>query len=375
MSPIYLDVSAAVHRRAGLGRYADSLARALIAARPDAFALFYNRERNAGLPAGFPSVPTRTVALGYKPWRSLVLLAQMLRLSLNRVVPDVRLFHAMEHLLLPLRDVPTVLTVHDLIFRYLPEHHKAMNRAYLSLAMPLFCRRASHIITVSNASKQDLIAAYQVPSNKISVIYEAADPRFGPQPAELVEAVRVRYGLPSAFVLYVGTIEPRKNLVRLLDAWQALYQKQEAPPLVLIGRRGWLADDFFAALERCPVRDGVVLTGYVEDDDLPALYAAATLFVWPSLYEGFGLPPLEAMASGVAVACANTSSLPEVVGDAALLFDPHSPEALESALRSLCSDADLRAEFRYRGFKRAQEFSWERAARETLALYDTLIST
>ena len=185
--------------------------------------------------------------------------------------------------------------------------------------------------------------------------------------------MRAHYSLPDDFLLYVGTIEPRKNLTRLLHAWEPLYRAGEAPPLVIVGRRGWLSDDFYAALEASPARDAVIFTGYVADADLPALYAAATAFVFPSLYEGFGLPPLEALAVGTPVICSNTSSLPEVVGDAALTFDPTAEEEIAAALQHITGDAELRADLRERGLRRAAQFSWERAAREPLAVYLNLL--
>ncbi len=369
---ITLDLSAAVHRRAGLGRYAESLARALYALVPEELACFYNAERDIAPLAGLEHLPTHTVALGYKPWRMLIWAGQLARIPFNRLIPDATLFHATEHLLLPLRNIPTVLTVHDLIFRHLPEHHKRLNRWYLNATMPLYCRRARHIIAVSEATRQDLIAAYGVPPEKITVVLEAADPQFTPQPPERIAAARERYGLPERYLLFVSTIEPRKNLTRLLRAWEPLYLAKEAPPLVIVGKRGWLAEDFYAALEASPAREGVLFTGYIADGDLPALYSGATAFTFPSLYEGFGLPPLEAMACGAPVLCANTSSLPEVVGDAALTVDPTSVDAIRDGLRRLLSDAELRADLRTRGIARAAQFSWERAARETLALYRSI---
>ncbi|MDY7079298.1 MAG: glycosyltransferase, partial [Chloroflexota bacterium] len=174
---IYLDVSAAVHHRAGLGRYAESLAHALVAQPTNQLplSLFYNRERGIEPLVGLEHLPARTVALGYKPWRMLVWMGQLARISFDRLLPGAELFHATEHLLLPLRAVPTVLTVHDLIFRHLPEHHKPLNRWYLNLTMPLYCRRATHIIAISECTRRDLIAAYSLPPEKITVIHEAAD--------------------------------------------------------------------------------------------------------------------------------------------------------------------------------------------------------
>ncbi len=371
---ITLDISAAVHHRAGLGRYAASLSHALTRLIPDELAFFYNAEQGIQPLPGLEHYPTRTVALGYKPWRMLVWLGQLARVPYNRLVPDATLFHATEHLLLPVRGVPTVLTVHDLIFRHLPEHHKPLNRWYLNATLPLYCRRADHIIVVSEATRRDLMAAYNLPAEKITVIHEAADPRFKLPAPGAVARVRMSYGLPEEYLLYVGTIEPRKNLPRLLHAWEPLYMAGEAPPLVIVGRRGWLADDFYAALERSPCREAVQFTGYVRDEDLPALYAGATAFVFPSLYEGFGLPLLEAMACGTPVACSNGSSLPEVVGDAALTFDPTEVAEITQALRRLLHEPELRESLRERGLQRAAQFSWERAARETLAVYRKLLS-
>jgi glycosyltransferase involved in cell wall biosynthesis len=368
----YVDVSAAVHRRAGLGRYAENLARGLAGLIPDRLALFYNRERGIVPLAGLERLPTRTVALGYKPWRMLVWLGQLASVGFNRLVPDAGLFHATEHLLLPLRGVPAVLTVHDLIFRHLPEHHKPLNRWYLNLTMPLYCRRAAHIIAVSEQTRRDVIQAYGVPAGRISVIPEAAAPGFAPAWPSAVEAARARYHLPAHYLLTVGTLEPRKNLVRLLAAWEPLYQAGAAPPLVIAGRRGWLYDSFFAALERSPARGGVVLTDYVDEADLPALYSGADLFIMASLYEGFGLPPLEAMACGLPVVCSNASSLPEIVGEAALLFDPHSVEALADALERALAEPDLRADLRNRGLLRARQFTWDATARQTLAVYQSV---
>ena len=370
---IYLDISAAVHRRAGLGRYAESLARALVAARPNRYALFYNQERGVEPLAGLEHLPARTVALGYKPWRMLIWLGQLARVGLDRFLPNAELYHATEHLLLPLRAAPTVLTVHDLIFRRFPAHHKPLNRWYLNLTLPLYCRRANHIIAVSECTRRDLIAAYHLPPQKITVIDEAAAPRFRLQPPDTVAAVRARYRLPDRYLIFVSTIEPRKNLARLLAAFETLRAEGLTDSLVIVGRRGWLYDDFFARLERSPARDAVIFPGYVPDADLPPLYAGAQACVFPSLYEGFGLPVLEAMACGTPVVTSSTSSLPEVGGDAALYFDPADVEQITETTRRLLRDPALREEMRARGLEQAARFSWARAAKETQAVYDAVL--
>ncbi len=370
---VYFDISAAVHRRAGLGRYAESLARGLLPLLGEELAFFYNREAGIEPLAGLEHVPSRTVSLGYKPWRMLVWLGQAGRVGFNRLLPGARLYHATEHLLMPLRGIPTVLTVHDLIFRRYPAHHKPLNRTYLNATLPLFCRRAGHIIAVSEQTKRDVMAAYGVPAAKISVIYEAADRRFRPQPPEVVAEVRARYSLPPRYVLFVGTIEPRKNLGRVLAAFERLHREGLTDALVIVGKRGWLYDDFFAQLEASPAREAVIFPGFVPDADLPAIYAGSQAVAFPSEFEGFGLPVLEGMASGAPVICSNTSSLPEVAGDAALLVDPLDTDALAAALRRVLADPALAADLRSRGYAQAARFSWPRAAQETVAVYERLL--
>jgi glycosyltransferase involved in cell wall biosynthesis len=371
---IYIDISAAVHGRAGLGRYAESLARALVQEHPKRFVFFYNRDRETSPLAGLERVPTRTVCAGYKPWRMAVWLGQFLGLGFERLVPEAELYHATEHLLLPLRRVPTVLTVHDLIYHLFPEHHKPLNFWFLNRAMPLFVQRARAVIAVSESTKQDLIRCYGVHPDKITVVHEAAAPHFRPASPEAIAAVRTRYGLPEGFVLTVGTIEPRKNLSRLLDALQRLRQKGDDARLVVVGSKGWLFEGFFRRLEELQLGDAVLLPGYVPDVDLPAVYSAATLCVLPSLYEGFGLSVLEAMACGTAVVCSRASSLPEVSGDAARYFDPTDVEEMAEAIGTVWHDEALRAEMGRRGLAQAARFSWARAAEETMAVYQRAMS-
>jgi glycosyltransferase involved in cell wall biosynthesis len=305
----------------------------------------------------------------------LVWMGQLGRVPFDRLLPGAELFHATEHLLLPLRTIPTVLTVHDLIFRRLPAHHKILNRWYLTWALPLYCRRATHIITVSECSRRDLVAAYGLAPEKITVIHEAAAPHYRPQTAQAKTALRARYGLPDRYLLFVGTIEPRKNLSRLLTAFESVYAEGLADGLVIVGRRGWLVDDFFARLEASPARGAVFFPGYVPAEDLPAFFAAARVAVLPSEYEGFGLPVLEAMACGTPVAASNTSSIPEVGGDAALYFAPTDTEAMTATIRRLLREADLRAHLAARGLTRASQFSWQRAAAETADVYRSVVES
>jgi glycosyltransferase involved in cell wall biosynthesis len=366
---IYVDISPAVHAKAGLSRYADSLAQALLREAPGRFAFFYNRSGDSRIPSWLDGQRVRGVRAGYKPWRMAVWIGQLARLGFDRLVLDCELFHATEHLLLPLRGCPTVLTVHDLVFNLFPEHHKRLNRWYLNAALPLYCRRADAVICVSEHSKADLVRVWGVDPARTHVVYEAADPRFEPAPPEQVAAVRARYGLPERYLLTVGTIEPRKNLSRLLDGLALLRRGGDDVRLVIVGRLGWLYGDFLARLEQFEYRDAVIRPGFVPDDDLPAVYSGATATTMASVYEGFGLPILESMACGAPVVSSNASSLPEFGGEAARYFDPLDVEEMAAAIGEVWRDAELRREMSRQGLAQAAQFSWARAARETMRVY------
>ncbi|MGC9361089.1 MAG: glycosyltransferase family 4 protein, partial [Anaerolineae bacterium] len=295
---IYVDVSSAVHQKAGLKRYTECLVDALIPLLGDRLALFHNGGRVARVPPAWEGVTRVSVKAGYKPWRASVCLRQLAHFWMDGLLPDATLFHATEHLLPPLRTIPTVLTVHDLVFERYPQYHKPLNYWFLRATMPLFCRRATAIIAVSQATKRDVMAYYGVPEAKIAVIPEAAAPWFQPQDPARVAAVREKMGLPDRYILTVGTIEPRKNLERLVAAMGPLLSEDLIDGLVIVGAKGWLYEGFFEALRRCSWRDEVILPGFVPEEDLPAVYAGASVTAVPSLYEGFGLPVLEAMACG-----------------------------------------------------------------------------
>jgi len=373
---IYIDVSAAIHQQAGLARYARSLARALVTyrAQEHEFRLFYYGGRRDRLLPDLENIPARTVRAAPKPWRMAVWLGQRMGIGFDRLLPDAELFHATEHLLMPLRRIPTVLTVHDLIYHLFPAYHKRLNYRYLNAAMPLYVQRADAVITISESTKRDVMRIYHVPEEKITVIYEAASPDFRPASAEAVAEVKARYGLPEQYLLALGTIEPRKNLIRLVAALRFLRQKHPALSLVIVGSTGWLYQDFFHNLEKLDDPRAVLLSGYVPDADLPAVITGAAAYVLASFYEGFGLPILEAMACGTPVVCSNTSSMPELGGDAARYFDPHDTWGMVAAIATVLEDADLRAEMRERGLAQAARFSWQQTAKETLAVYERVLA-
>jgi glycosyltransferase involved in cell wall biosynthesis len=373
---VCLDVSPTAQKHAGLGRYAGEIARVLAQDQAEiSLSLFYNCHGQASLPADISHLPHKTVNIGNKPWRMGVLLSQLLRWPMDNTFGATEIFHATNHLLAHFKYARAVYTLHDLIFLRYPEHHLPYNRWYLTLTMPRYLRAADVIITPSECSRRDVLEFYKIPDSKIKVIPEAAGPHFKPNrdPATL-NRVRQKYHLPEQYILHVATIEPRKNLERLLEAFKSLLVDWPDLRLVLVGKKGWLYDSFFRKLQALGLQERVILPGYVEEADLPAFYHLAELFVFPSLYEGFGLGPLEAMACGAPVISSNASSLPEVVGQAGLLIDPLDTTALVAALRRVLSSPELRADLKQRGLIQAQKFSWEKAATELKAIYLELIS-
>ncbi|MCL6543488.1 MAG: glycosyltransferase family 4 protein [Roseiflexus sp.] len=286
----------------------------------------------------------------------------------------VEVFHASDQLPFVPPGAAVVLTIHDLTTRRFPEMHVAENAA-LHATKERFARtRADRIIAVSEATRRDIVSELGIPPERISVVYEAADARFRPHTPDETRTILERYDLAhSAYVLSVGTLEPRKNYVRLIEAYAMLHARYapagHLPPLIIAGGNGWKYDAILAAPEQTGVAGFVRFLGRVPDDDLPALIAGSRVFVYPSLYEGFGLPPLEALACGAPVVVSHAASLPEVVGDAGLYCDPYDPHDIARQIAALLEDNDLTLRLRYASVMRARQFSWERAARETLAVY------
>ena len=274
----------------------------------------------------------------------------------------------------PFCPCPVVVSVHDLSFEHLPQTFLRRSRTQLRLTVRHSARRADRILTLSEHTRGDVIETYKIDPAKVTAIPLAAPAHFGPviDDKEL-QRVRHNYGIDGDYVLSVGSIQPRKNLVRLINAYSALRSAQTSnryPKLVIVGKRGWLYDETLRVLEETGVKDSIVLTGYVPETDLPALYSGALCFVYPSYFEGFGLPPLEAMKCGAPVVVGNATSLPEVVGDAGLKVDPFDVSAIAGAINELINNLELRRELSVKGLKRAALFDWRNTARQTLKVYE-----
>lgn len=375
---IHFDLSPVVHRKAGLATYARQLANELVRndTRNSYSAFYYGREIVEPLRAPLDTLPIKNVAWNARRWRMTVALRTLMRLPMDsRILPrtsEPTIFHATEHLLPPLNGARSVFTFHDAIYALFPQYHLRMNLLYLGQMMPRFLRRADHIIAVSECSKRDAMRLYGVPEQKISVIYEGVDASFAPvTDAVELQRVRQKYNLPQRFILYLGTIEPRKNLPTLFAAYRQLRDAGvcAAGELVVAGRKGWLYESTFNAARALRLEGDIRFTDYIAREDMNALLSAARVFAFPSIYEGFGLPPLEAMACGAPVVCSNTSSLPEVVGDAALTVDPMDVGALAHAIQHALTDDSAYQTLRAKGHARAAQFTWRKAAAQTARVY------
>ena len=274
----------------------------------------------------------------------------------------------------PLAPCPLVVSIHDLTFEHLPETFKRRSRMQLRLTVRRSARKAARILALSESARQDIIETYNIAPERVTTIPLAAPTHFGPVTNEgELQRVRHTYGIAGDYILSVGSIQPRKNLVRLVGAYSRLRAERpgvKLPTLVLVGKKAWLYGETLRAIEQSGVGDQILLTDYVSEKDLPALYSGALCFVYPSYFEGFGLPPLEAMKCGASVIVGNQTSLPEVVGDAGLLVNPFDEAEIAAALAQLIDNPDLREQLRVKGLQRAEKFSWHDTARRTLEVYE-----
>jgi len=370
---IGFDATSAVRQGAGIGRNTRELLRALAQHDPaNAYRLIY------ASPPGAPDQPLPRLGPNFHVrhlpfddlWLARLWHRAQMPLPVNWLTGAIDLFHAPDFTLPPtLPGTRTVLTVHDLSFVRDPESAVPVLRAYLNKVVPRSVARTDHVLADSQATRADLMALYGTAPEKITVLYSGVNPVFQPvsDPARLA-AVRAKYGLgPAPFVLGLGTLQPRKNFARLIQA--VARQPDPLLNLVLVGGKGWLNDAIFAEVARSGLEGRVIFPGFAADEDLPALYSAARVFAYPSTYEGFGLPILEAYACGTPVVTSTASCLPEVAGDAALLVNPTDVDALAAALHQAASDEALRTTLSASGFERVKAFTWDNAAKQLMGVY------
>jgi glycosyltransferase involved in cell wall biosynthesis len=263
----------------------------------------------------------------------------------------------------------TITTIHDVFAWSCPGNSTLLDTLLYRHWLPRVVPRVDAVITVSQASKADIVRYLKVVPSKVRVVYRWVHAALRPSHTDEIARAKAQYRLPDAYILFLGSVEKRKNVQGLLHAYAQLRQMGEALPLVVVGVRRWNSAGLARTLRELDLEQHVLFSGYVPDADLPALYSGADLFVFPSLYEGFGLPPLEAMACGTPVVCSNAASLPEVVGDAAITVDPCDVEGLAEAMHRVLTDVELQEQLREKGLEQARQFTWERTARETVAVY------
>lgn len=382
---IGIDYTAAVNQGAGIGRYTRQLVRALLSLDcRDEFVLLAAgggkaRQMQWNIPgqADASCLAARSLRLLNLPLSERVLTIVWHRLRLPLPVEffsgKLDVFHSPDFALPPVRQARTVLTVHDLSFMRVPECSQPRLRAYLLRVVPASVRRADVVLADSESTRNDVIELLGVSPDRVRVLYPGVDECFERvQDIQVLADVRRRYRLPERFVLSVGTLQPRKNLIRLIEAYARVRADADIK-MVIAGGAGWMYEGIFRRVEELGLQSEVYFPGYVADEDLPALYSLAGLFVFPSLYEGFGLPPLEAMACGTPVITSNVSSLPEVVGEAGLMIDPQDVAALANAMKQVLSDPSLRSAMVQRGLAQARRFTWSQAAEELLQVYQEAV--
>lgn len=379
-SVIGFDVTAALTQGGGIGRYTRELIYALVAEEQQFDYKLFSARPPAVLPVAdsLPSGPhvTHKPAPVTEQWLYRLWYRLRLPFPVQLVTGPINLFHSPDFVLPPVTgNIPGILTVHDLSFVHFPETFPESLVGYLNRTVPWSVGRAQHILADSQATKSDLEAVWNVPPAKITVLYSGVNERFRPVTDQVkLATMRQRYGLEAPYILAVGTVQPRKNYEFLVRAFQPVAE-QKPHSLIIVGGKGWLDERLPTEIEKQGLRGRVRLMGFVDDADLPALYSAADLLAFPSLYEGFGLPLLEAMACGTPVISSNASSLPEVgEGGAAILLSPLDETAWTATMLRMLDDEDARRQLIDAGIDQSARFRWRDSARQLADLYDQILN-
>ncbi len=355
-------------KSAGIGRYTYNLVKNLLKfnGKNEFFLIHYKKDNSDIYQQGAYEIIIPLTCLPHKKiiWTDIILPLKLQKCGLD-ILHDPYEFAPYFFNVL---DSKKILTLHDITPKLLPETHMKITQVRCKYELPRILNNADRIITVSNSSKRDILFYYKIKPEKVSVVYNGVGDSFKPQ--EDCANIKEKYNIKFPFFLFVGTLEPRKNIPTLIKAYKKLRKHRFIHKLVIVGRKGWNYANIPQIIKDLSLENDVLLLDNVPEDDLPSFYSLADLFIYPSLYEGFGLPPLEAMACGTPVITSNTSSLPEVVGDAGIMVDPDDVDGLARAMHEVLTNDGLREEMIKKGLERAKLFSWENTARETLKVYE-----
>jgi glycosyltransferase involved in cell wall biosynthesis len=376
---IGIDISRTVEEVMGVGSYAKNLIYAL--AKIDSendyllYGIFYDCYPKEWKKAAIPKSPNFKLYqknslswLVRRKWRNG-------RKYGEKLLGQIDLLHSTAYTMPPISTIKAVVTIHDLSCFVYPQYHTEANYQFVTKNVHQAARHANFIIADSENTKKEIIRFLHVPEEKIDVIYLAAGEAFNKKcSSESIIQIRNKYGIKNPYFLVVGSIEPRKNLASALIAFKALREIRRIDyQFVVAGGKGWENESFYQLLKKLNIDNSLILTGYIPEGDLPGLYQGAEVFVYPSFYEGFGLPVLEAMASGTPVITSNTSSLPEVAGDAAVLINPTEIFDLYEAMEAVVTKPSLREELKGKGLEQSKKFSWEKTAQQTLQVYHNVV--
>src|SRR5258706_6371155 len=378
---IAIDISPLLVLNTGISYYTANLVRHIIGLRPEYLWRFFAMPERVAKEVTMKNAEQEFKMI-VEPWllpprvTSLLLQAPLsFLLTVEKFVGTNDLYHWTNFFTYSQKRGKKILTVHDVSVFLFPEFHPLKRRLTFKAFFPRSLEQADHILTDSTSTKKDLIDHFKVPAEKITTVYLGVDASFTPVPAQEATPILDNYNLRRGeYLLFFGTLDPRKYLVRFLRAYNQFRDNhRSAIPLIMVGANGWLNQSLFTEIEKSPWKRDIRILGYISKNDLPALYSGAAAFVYPSIYEGFGLPPLEAMACGAPVITSDNSSLPEVVGDAALLVNAQNVEAIAGAMFKIVSDPSLRERLWQRSSARAKRFSCRRTAPEPLAVYERIL--